>query len=200
LRILVTDDHQQFRRLLCRVLEAEEGWEVCGEAKNGREGLALALQLKPDVVILDLAMPELNGLEAARQIHRTLPQTNVVILTAYECEELRHASLDFGANAWAVKTDLACLIMEIRNLFESKKPPPDTTQSESDENLIASLTGQDREILRLLARSKTTREIATALSIDITAVEAARSRIMEKLQLKSIVDLVRYARHHRVAQ
>jgi len=99
LRILVADDHQSVRGLVCGVLAAQEDWLVCGEATNGREGVEMALQLKPDVVILDISMPELNGLEAARQILTTMPQTNVVILTMYDGEDLRRIALESGAIA-----------------------------------------------------------------------------------------------------
>ena len=208
MRILVADDHQSVRGLVCGVLAAQEDWLVCGEATNGREGVEMALQLKPDVVILDISMPELNGLEAARQILTTMPQTNVVILTMYDGEDLRRIALESGAIACVLKTDLSRLVAEIRSLCESrqrnvlpasdsagKMPPPDKPRVESGENLISSLTGEEREILRLLAQSKTTREIAVALSIEARSVETSRSLIMDKLGMKSIVDLVRYARH-----
>ena len=209
MRILVADDHQSVRGLVCGVLAAQEDWLVCGEATNGREGVEMALQLKPDVVILDISMPELNGLEAARQILTTMPQMNVVILTMYDGEDLRRIALESGAIACVLKTDLSRLVTEIRTLCEStqrsvlpasdssagKMPPPDKPRVESGENLISSLTGEEREILRLLAQSKTTREIAVALSIEARSVETSRSLIMDKLGMKSIVDLVRYARH-----
>jgi DNA-binding NarL/FixJ family response regulator len=208
LRILVADDHQSVRSLVCDVLAAQEDWLVCGEATNGREGVEMALQLKPDVVILDISMPELNGLEAARQIVKTIPQTNVVILTMYDGEDLRRMAFESGASACVLKTDLPRLVMEIRTLFESQRhnalPGGDTagkmlsqdeTRIESDENLITRLTGLEREILRLLAQSKTTKEIAIALSIEAKAVGTSRSQIMDKLGMKSIVDLVQYARH-----
>ena len=208
MRILVADDHQSVRGLVCGVLAAQEDWLVCGEATNGREGVEMALQLKPDVVILDISMPELNGLEAARQILTTMPQTNVVILTMYDGEDLRRIALESGAIACVLKTDLSRLVAEIRTLCEStqrnvlpasdsagKMTPADKPRVESGENLISSLTGEEREILRLLAQSKTTREIAVALSIEARSVETSRSQIMDKLGMKSIVDLVRYARH-----
>jgi DNA-binding NarL/FixJ family response regulator len=207
LRILVADDHPSVRRFVCGVLEAEEGWLVCGEATNGREAVEMAVHLKPDVVILDLSMPELNGLEAARQILKTIPQTDVVILTLHEGEDLRQAALESGASACMVKTDLPRLVMEVRTIVESNRgagihtPNPDevrpeeeANRTETSEHVMANLTGREREIFRLLAVSKTTKEIAVALSIDLKTVELTRGQIMKKLGMESIVDFVRYAR------
>jgi DNA-binding NarL/FixJ family response regulator len=211
LRILVADDHPSVRRFVCGVLAAEEGWTVCGEATNGREAVEMAVQLTPDVVILDLSMPELNGLDAARQILNTIPRTTVVILTLHEGEDLRRAALECGASACMVKTDLPHLVKEIRSLFESNRGnrphhaqteemlPVDAKPVETSENLFSSLTPREREILHLLAQAKTTKEIAVALSIDMKTVQMSRSQIMDKLGMKSIVDFVRYARHRQWA-
>jgi DNA-binding NarL/FixJ family response regulator len=116
MRILVADDHSSVRRYICSVLEAEEGWEICGEATNGREAVEMAVELKPDIVVLDLSMPELNGLTAARQILKQSPWTDVLILTLHHGDALTRAALESGAGACVLKTDLQRLVAEVRNL------------------------------------------------------------------------------------
>ena len=116
MRILVADDHSSVRRYICSVLEAEEGWEICGEATNGREAVEMAVELKPDIVVLDLSMPELNGLTAARQILKQSPWTDVLILTLHHGEALMQAALESGAGACVMKTDMQRLVAEVRHL------------------------------------------------------------------------------------
>src|SRR5262245_39293253 len=205
LRILVADDHPSVRRYVCGVLEAEEGWEVCGEARNGREAVEMAVQLQPDLVVLDLSMPELNGLDAARQIRDKIPRAEVLILTLHEGEDLRRAARDSGAGACVVKTDLQSLVTEIRSLLQSSRQRTSsgsndlpaaaqpTGADEALERLISRLTDREREILQLLAQSKTNREIATSLSVNLKTVETCRSTILRKLEMESIVEFVRYA-------
>jgi DNA-binding NarL/FixJ family response regulator len=120
LRILVADDHPSVRRYVCSVLQSEQGWQVCGEATNGREAVEMAVQLTPDVVVLDLSMPELNGMDAARQIVKRMPWTDVLILTLHEGEDLMEAVLESGAGACVMKTDLDCLVTQVRTLVQSK--------------------------------------------------------------------------------
>jgi len=200
----VADDHPSVRRYVCGVLKAEEGWRICGEAANGREAVEMAVELKPDVVVLDLSMPELNGLEAARQILTQMPHTDVLILTLHECDDLRRAILESGVGACVMKTDLDCLVTHVRMLSKSNNRPgsdlinlQSTPQRinahEAIEQMGARLTDSEREVLRMLAESKTTREIAGILSIDLKTVEAHRSAIMDKLEIHSTVDLVRCA-------
>ena len=115
MRILVADDHPSVRRFVCEVL-ATEGWHICGQASNGREAVEMAVQQKPDVVVLDLSMPELNGLDAARRILKAMPEATVLMLTMYECEELNQAVLEAGAVACLLKSDLQRLVKEVRSL------------------------------------------------------------------------------------
>jgi DNA-binding NarL/FixJ family response regulator len=203
LRILVADDHHSVRRVVCGVLAAE-GWDVCGQAINGREAVEMAEQLKPDVVVLDLSMPELNGLEATRQILQKMPHTDVLILTAYEGEDLVRAAVESGARACVGKTDLDHLVMKVQSLFQSnqcsqphvnslQEAPPQPRASEGMDDSITELTDIERQILQLLAKSKTNKEIAVALSINLNTVQVYRSTIMAKLGLDSVVECVRYA-------
>ena len=204
MRILVADDHTPVRRFVCSVLEAE-GWEVCGQAANGREAVEMAFKMNPDIIVLDLSMPELSGLDAARQILKKLPQTQVLILTLHDCEDLSRAIVEAGVGACLLKTNLQYLVTEVHALFQSGRRrrhpadvvpqvPPPTTDDDVAQQLITRLTTGERNILKLLARSKTNKEIAVALSISVNAVESSRSTIMGKLGVDSIVDCVRYAR------
>ena len=118
MRILVADDHPSVRRFVCEVL-ATEGWQICGQASNGREAVEIAIQQKPDVVVLDLSMPELNGLDAARRILKAMPGATVLMLTMYESEELTQAVLESGVAACLLKNDLQRLVKEVRSLQES---------------------------------------------------------------------------------
>ena len=129
MRILVADDHSSVRRYICSVLEAEEGWEICGEATNGREAVEMAVELKPDVVVLDLSMPELNGLTAARQILKQSPWTDVLILTLHHGDDLTRAALESGAGACVMKTDLQRLVTEVQNLARTNPRASVTTMS-----------------------------------------------------------------------
>jgi CheY-like chemotaxis protein len=124
LRILLADDHPWVLRCIRDALEAEEGWQVCGEAANGREAVEMAVELNPDIVVLDLSMPELNGLVAAQQIRKRAPWTDVLILTLHEGEDLTRAILEAGVSACVMKTDLPRLVAEMRTLMESNDRVP----------------------------------------------------------------------------
>jgi len=201
----VADDHPSVRRHVRGVLEAEGGWSVCGEATNGREAVEMAVELNPDLVVLDLSMPELNGLDAARQILKRIPSADVLILTLHEGEDLTHAALELGASACVLKTDFQRLVTEVRTLSRSRRDRASggskniqsdlqaTDPDEVFERLINRLTDQEREILQLLGQSKTNREIASALSLNLSTVETYRSAIMRKLEIDSIVEFIRYA-------
>ena len=203
MRILVADDHAAVRRVVCGVLRAE-GWQVCGEAANGREAVELAMQLNPDVIVLDVSMPELNGLDATRCILQEMPEANIVILTLYDGQDIVDATLACGARACMVKTDLPDLVTNLRSLFQptlSLVRPTNTPQKEPDppdnREPFEQLNDLERKILQLLAQCKTNREIALALSISVQTVQICRSEIMAKLQTDSIVDCVRYAHRKR---
>jgi two-component system response regulator NreC len=158
------------------------------------------------VVVLDLSMPELNGLDAARQIRKKMPEADVLImiLTLHDGEDLTRAALESGAAACVVKTDLQRLIKELRTLLQSNREltsdvsskraaaPQQTSTDETFERLMSRLTDREHEILQLLAQSKTNKEIATALALNLKTVEACRAAIMHKLEIDSIVELLRY--------
>lgn len=202
LRILIADDHGVVRKGLRALLESRKGWKVCAEASNGREAVEIARQLKPDVAILDIGMPGLNGVEAARQIHKASPNTEMLILTMHESEKLARDAVEAGALGYLVKDDadrsLLAAVEALRHhdsYFTSKiaaelaryprRPKETTTRSR--------LTPREREIIQLLAEGKSNKEVATILSISVKTAETHRANIMLKLNLHSITELVHYA-------
>src|SRR6476659_4822048 len=206
LRILLADDHDVVRRGLRDQLASHEGWEVCGEARDGREAVKLALALKPDVVVLDLSMPELNGLEATRQIRRESPRTEILIFTMHETEQLIREVLSAGARGYVLKSDAGRHLTEAVEALSHRKPFFTAKVSEAlldaflksdsnpdEESVFRTLTDREREIVQMLAEGESNKEIATKLCISVKTVETHRATIMRKLDINSIVELVHYA-------
>jgi DNA-binding NarL/FixJ family response regulator len=203
LRILLADDHDVVRKGLRGLLEGNPGWQVCGEAANGREAVKLAMRLKPDLAVLDLEMPELNGLEATRQIKKELPDIEVLIFTMHETDQFIRDALAAGARGYVLKADAGKYLIEGVEALSKHKPFFTSKASEAlldgflesrltpVENNV--LTDREREIVQLLAEGKANKEIAATLCISVKTVETHRSAIMRKLKINSIVDLVRYA-------
>lgn len=207
-RILVADDHEVVRRGLQALLEAQPGWKVSGEATDGREAVEKAKQLKPDVVIMDISMPVLNGLEATRQILKVDPHARVLILTMHESDQIVREVLDAGARGYILKSDagrdLVGAVEALRrsNTFFTSKVAEMvlngyrgvSAHSEEDDMLSRDrLTPREREVLQLLAEGKSSKEVAVELSMSVSTAETHRTNIMRKLDLHSISDLVRYA-------
>jgi DNA-binding NarL/FixJ family response regulator len=186
LRILIADDHDVLRQGLRDLLE-EKGWKVCGEAADGREAVGMALLLKPDVVVLDLDMPMLSGLEAARQIRGNKVASTIVIFTMHKNEYLEQAALEAGADAVVTKADGGNQLLDT---IDQASHHPTTSPVARKAN---ALTTRQVEILRLLAAGKSNRDISTALGISPKTVETHRAAIMRKLDINSITQLVRYA-------
>ncbi len=208
-RILVADDHEVVRRGVVSIISAQPGWELVGEAFTGRDAVEQARKHKPNLVIMDISMPELNGLEATRQILRELPATEVLILSMHESEQMTRELLDTGARGYVLKSDATRdLIAAVEALrrhrpyftnkvsdvvlkgylqrsTRSEEPVQDTRRSQ--------LTPREREVVQLLAEGKSNKEVAKALNISVKTAETHRARIVAKLNLHSISDLVRYA-------
>lgn len=213
-RILIADDHELVRDGIRMRIEKHPGWTVVGEATDGRRAVELAVQHRPDVVVLDIAMSGLNGLEATRQIRRACPDTEVLILTMLESDDLVREALTAGARGFLLKTDASRqLVAAIESLLQRK---PYLTGSAS-EVLVAGfldsgqarivdrlsgarLTERETEVAQLLAEGKTSKEAAVILGVSASTVEAHRANIMRKLNLHSIADLVRYAIRNRIIQ
>src|SRR5258705_2828071 len=199
LRILLADDHAVVRRGLREQLSQHAGWEVCGEASNGREAVKMALELTPDVVVLDLSMPELNGLEATRQIRRELPQTEVLIFTMHDTEHLICEVLAAGARGYVLKSDAGRHLTSAVEALSHHKPFFTAKVSEAlldaflksnakpDEgSVFRTLTNREREIVQMLAEGESNKEIANKLSISVKTVETHRAAVMRKLEINSI--------------
>jgi len=206
-RILAADDHDILRRGLKQLLTSRPGWEVCGEAKTGREAVALAEQLKPDIVVMDVSMPDLNGLEAARRIHKALPRTGIIMLTLHFSDQLVKDIVESGARAYVMKSDAdrdlvhavealcsnrtfftaRAADMLLNEFSERNSPVPPQPPNQNR------LTSREREIVQLLAEGKSSKEVAVALGISVKTAETHRANIMRKLQLHSVSELVRYA-------
>lgn len=214
-RILLADDHEVVRRGLCAILQKKGELEVCGEAKDGREAVELAKQLKPDAVIIDIGMPDVNGLDATRQIVDALPATKVLVLSLYDSEDTVQQVVDAGARGYMLKSDAARdLITAVnalrRNLkfFSSKVvdmlPEEYVKARPGAANLPAlfrnRLTTRERELVQLLAEGKSTRQAATQLGMSVKTAETHRSNVMRKLQLHSVSELVLYAVRNKLVQ
>jgi len=214
LRILVADDHDLVRRGIRDLLQSYPGWSICAEAKTGREAVAKAEVLKPDIAILDISMPNLNGLEAARKIRMVSPRTEILILTMHCSEHLVREIIDTGARGYILKSDSGRDLATAIETLANHKPffTPDATGLilrdfnsggsvvEVPELVRNQLTTREREIIQLLAEGRTTKEVATALSIKAKTAETHRSNLMRKLDIHSTSELVRYALRNQIIE
>jgi DNA-binding NarL/FixJ family response regulator len=192
------------------LIEKEAGWEVCGEAGDGRKAVAMAEKLAPDVVVLDVGMPELNGLDAARQIRRALPKTEVLIFTGEESEQLIHEVFAAGARSYILKSDIgAHLVAAIRALGQHRHYFTSHISevvfaryldgsSGAGKEKSEGLTPREREIVQLLGEGKSNKEAGAALGISVKTVETHRASTMRKLRLDSFADLMRYAIRNKI--
>jgi DNA-binding NarL/FixJ family response regulator len=207
LRILIADDHPLVRHGLRSVLEAQEGWTVCGEAEDGRSAVKLGLQLKPDVFLIDVTMPELNGLDATRQICREHADARILILTMHESDQLRADLIRAGAKGCLLKSDsprqlLAAVeaVASGKLFFTHRVSHGEGAATHGTAENPARLSAREREIVQLLAEGRTNKEIATTLSIAYKTVDAHRTNIMKRLNMHSLAELVRYAVRERIVQ
>jgi DNA-binding NarL/FixJ family response regulator len=213
LRILVVDDHAVVRRGVRALLEGHEGWEVCGEATTGRDAVELSQRLLPDVVVMDLSLPELNGLDATRQILKGAPNTEVLVLTMHHSEELARDVLKAGARGYVLKSDADENLISAVESLRQHKPflTPTVTEFVLDAYVqhgntapahpaSVALTGREREIVQLVAEGKSSKEAASALNISVKTIETHRANIMRKLRQSSVSDLVRYAIRNRIVE
>jgi two-component system response regulator NreC len=206
IRVLLADDHRMMREGIRALLERQPGIRVIGEASDGREAVRLAMQLRPDVVVMDVSMPMLNGFEATRQIRRDCPDTRVLVLTVHESEEYVARLLAAGASGYIVKKaavdDLSNAIRTVHSgevfLYPSiaKVVIEDYVRRLREGRSVNSrevLSDREREVLQLIAEGYTSREIAEMLHLSVKTVQNHRSKIMRKLDLHDRGELIKYA-------
>jgi DNA-binding NarL/FixJ family response regulator len=213
LRILVVDDHAVVRRGVRALLESQDGWDVCGEATTGRDAVEQNRRLRPDVIVMDLSLPELNGLDATRQILKDTPDTEVLVLTMHHSEELARDVLQAGARGYVLKSDADQNLIAAVDSLRLHKPFLTSTVTEfmlddylrrgdggPDTVMPATVTGREREIIQLVAEGHSNKEVASTLGVSVKTVESHRANIMRKLHLRSASDLVRYAIRNKIVQ
>jgi DNA-binding NarL/FixJ family response regulator len=201
LKLLVADDHEIVRNGVRCLLEAQLGWQVMAEACNGREAVEKAKRLKPDVAVLDIGMPSLNGLEAARQMLKNDPQIKIVILTVHESDNLIREVLKVGARGYVSKTDairdLVTAISAVQSgvAFFTAKVAEVVLEGDLDKSGLASsrLTPRQREIIQLLAEGQSSKEIAVELGLSVKTAETHRANLMKRLNCHTASEIVRYA-------
>ena len=207
-RILLADDHPVFRLGLCSLLGSHKGWEICGEAADGREAVEKCRQLRPDLVILDICMPRLNGVDAARQILRHNPVQRILVVTDVGSEQVVRDCLEAGVRGWVFKSDCA---LDLTIAVEALQWQRSTFSSRVSDLILDGylqlhpvdpgvgvavpprLTLREREVVQLVGEGKSSKEVATMLGMTLKTAETHRSNIMIKLNLHSAVELVLYA-------
>jgi DNA-binding NarL/FixJ family response regulator len=209
-RILIADDHELIRRGLVSALSDRPEWTIVAEAADGRQACELAARLTPDIAVLDLTMPELNGLDVTRQIRASTPKTRILIVTAHESEQLIRDVLDAGAMGYVLKSDAGrVLVQAIEALLDER--PFFTSKvarfvlegylrsgEDSVTQAAVALSPRERHIVQLLAEGNNNKEVARTLQLSVKTVETHRSNIMRKMEFGSLADLVRYAIRNKI--
>jgi DNA-binding NarL/FixJ family response regulator len=215
-RILIADDHEVARRGIRAMLESHPGWEVCAEAADGREAVELAASATPDLILLDIGMPNLNGLEAARQILASCPDVPILILTMHDSDNVVREVLRAGARGFLLKSDAgrdlvaAVEALQLQRTFFTTRVSQmvldgylERGEQENYQEKKASaeiLTAREREVIQLLAEGKTSKEVAVTLNLSVKTAETHRTNLMRKLGLHSVADLTRYAVRNGIVQ
>jgi DNA-binding NarL/FixJ family response regulator len=217
LRILIADDHQLVRNGIKALLQSHAGWEICGEATTGREAVAKAEELIPDLVILDISMPDLNGADAARRIRKISKNTEILILSMHYSDQLIRETIDAGALGYILKSDSDHdLLLAVEALtrhkpfFTSKakkvilnefiREGAFTNISTISTVLHNPLSSREREIVQLIAEGKNSRKVSLYLGISAKTVETHRTNIMRKLEIHNVSELVRYAVRNKIIE
>jgi DNA-binding NarL/FixJ family response regulator len=213
LRILVADDHDLMRRGIKTVIESRKGWEICGEALTGTEAVAKAEELKPDVAILDISMPEMNGLEAAKRIRKSSPKTEILMLSMHYSDQIIRDVMDAGIRGYVVKSDsgrdlsIALEHLAVKKPFYSgcvseviANPPRMADAGLNAKKPATRVTSRESEIIQILSEGMSSKEVAVKLNISVKTVETHRANIMRKLELHTVSELVRYAIRNQIIE
>jgi len=212
-RILVADHHPIFRFGLCSLLGAHEDWEVCGEACDGRDAIEKFRQLKPDLVILDICMPRLNGVDAARRMLKENPAQQILVLTDVDSEQVVQDCLEVGVRGWVFKSDA---MDDLTTAVESLRQHKSSFSVRVAELImdcylqrhrvspaaakLPKLSPREREVVQLVSEGKTSKEVAMILNFTLKTAETHRSNILYKLKIHSIAELVLYAIRNEIVQ
>ena len=210
LKIIIADDHAMIRQGVRSVLESVPGWVVSGEADNGRAAVELARSIAPDIAILDITMPDLNGVDAIRILKDEVPHLKVLILTMHESDALAQEVAKAGGNGYLLKSDASEMLSEAIKLLAtgevfvssqslSKALKLGTSSQELDPK-PKQLSSREREIVQLLAEGKSNKQVAEILDISLSTAETHRKKILFKLRLHNTADLVRYAIRNQLIQ
>jgi len=212
LKILIADDHDLVRKGLRMLVEEHPGWSVCAEARSGREAVEQATQTNPDVIVIDVSMPDLNGLEATRLLRKACPRSEVLVITHHDSDEMAAEVLSAGARGYILKSDSdeelvhaveslgrhrPYFTARVTEMFLANRAMGAADQADS---MRHRLTVREVEILQLLAEGKTAKEVASALGIATKTSDTHRTNIMRKLNLHSIAELVRYAIRNKIVE
>jgi DNA-binding NarL/FixJ family response regulator len=209
-RILIADDHEIVRQGLRTLLDAHPGWEICGEAKDGLDAIKKAELLNPDLIALDIGMPQLNGLDAARQILRANPKIKILFLTIYDTDHAAKSAIQIGAKGLILKSDAAReLVVAVEAIQKNLSYFNARTKQVVQESDLRgnrrqldkeTLTPRERQVTQLLAEGRSTKEVAAILKLSVKTAETHRSNIMSKLGLHSVSELVLYAVRNNIVQ
>jgi DNA-binding NarL/FixJ family response regulator len=213
LRILIADDHYLVRQGLRSLIASHEGWEVCGEAVDGREAVEKCKQLKPDLLFLDICMPNLNGVDAARQILKANPTQRILIVTDVDSEEVIRECLEVGIRGWVWKSDGAPDLISAVEALQNRRTfftshvaelvlngYLQTSHTHPAEPTVAKLSPREREVVQLLSEGHMAKEVASILHVTPKTAETHRSNVMRKLGIHSIAELVLYAVRNNIVQ
>ncbi len=215
LRIMIADDHDLVLRGLKTLLETHPGWKVCAEARNGREAVTMAETVKPDIAIMDVSMPDLNGIEAVRRIKKVSPHTELLVLSMHQTDQLIREIIEAGAKGYIVKSDSDRSLISAVEALEVHKPffTSSATEimlgslrnssgvvSDISKTIRDRLTPREREIVQLLSEGKSSKEVAVVLGISVKTSETHRANIMRKLEIHSVSQLVRYAVRNQIVE
>jgi DNA-binding NarL/FixJ family response regulator len=200
------------RRGIKSIIDTKKGWEICGEAQTGVQAVAKAKELKPDIAILDITMPELNGLEAAKRIQKVSEKTEILMLSMHYSDQLIRDVIEAGIRGYIVKSDSDRDLSIALDNLANHKPffAPRVTEvilnsssgsiSPRTEGPRSRITTREREIIQLLSEGKSSKEVAALLNISVKTAETHRANIMRKLQMHTVSELVRYAVRNRIIE